>query len=523
MDVGSAHLTALVRVSAQVSRERSRRAKITLIANQLGVLGSDAAGLAVSYLSGEIPQGRIGIGPAQIDALRFTGTVSAPALTLFEVDRVLDAVQALKGSGSQGRRRDLLQGLFERASPDERGFLARLLLGELRQGAVQGLVMEAVAQAAGVATGLVRRALMLTGDPSRVTRTALEQGAAGLTAVRLELFRPILPMLAQPADDLDDALARLDAPDLEYKLDGARVQVHKRGEEVRVYSRQGHDVTAAVPEIPELIAPLPLTDLVLDGEVLALRPDGRPYPFQTSMRRFGRRLDVASLRAELPLNAFFFDCIQCDGHLLIDAPASERIQALAQAIPDHAVITRLRPRDAAEARAFLEQALALGHEGIMAKDPAAPYDAGARGRQWLKVKPTQTLDLVVLAAEWGSGRRSRWLSNLHLGARDPAGGFVMLGKTFKGMTDAMLLWQTERLSALALAQDGPVVQVRPELVVEILFNEIQESAQYPGGLALRFARVKRYRSDKTADQADDIGAVRTLFRRQIAYASGDQG
>ncbi len=521
MDAAAKPLASLVRVSAEVGRRSSRRAKIELIANLLRVVRSDEAGLVVSYLSGAIPQGRIGIGPAQIDPLRDLQTVSGAALNLLDVDRTLDAVCAVQGSGSQGRRRDLLQALFERASADERSFLARLLLCELRQGAVQGLVMEAVALAGGVAPSLVRRALMLTGDPSRVTRTAFELGTDGLTAIGLELFRPILPMLAQPADDLDDALARLGAPDLEYKLDGARVQVHKRGEEVRVFSRKGHDVTAAVPEIPELIAPLPLADLVLDGEVLALRPDGRPYPFQTSMRRFGRRLDVASLRAELPLNAFFFDCIQCDGDLLIDAPASERFQALAQAVPDCALIARVRPSDAAEARAFLERALASGHEGIMAKDPASLYEAGARGQQWLKVKPTQTLDLVVLAAEWGSGRRSRWLSNLHLGARDPAGGFVMLGKTFKGMTDAMLLWQTERLSALAVAQDGPVVQVRPELVVEILFNELQESAQYPGGLALRFARVKRYRPDKTADQADDIGAVRALFRRQIAYASGD--
>jgi DNA ligase 1 len=519
MESTSPALEALVKVSAEVAAQSGRGAKIRLIADLLGRLGHGQRAVAASYLAGEIPQGRVGVGPAQIDALRRLAPSSTAGLTLDEVDRVLDRLLAVKGAGSRGERRALLESLFGRATREEQSFLARLMLGELRQGAVQGLVMEAVAQAAGLPRDLVRRALMLCGDPARVTHAAFETGAAGLQAIGLELFHPVLPMLAQPADDLDDALARIADPYLELKLDGARVQVHKRGDEVRVFSRQGHDVTAAVPEIPELIAPLRANDLVLDGEVLALRSDGRPHPFQTSMRRFGRRLDVESLRAELPLSAFFFDCMQCDGELLIAAPARERFAALAAVVPDHARIPRLRPADAMEARAFLEQALASGHEGIMAKDPAAPYEAGARGRQWLKVKATHTLDLVVLAAEWGNGRRSRWLSNLHLGARDLDGGFVMLGKTFKGLTDAMLIWQTERLSALSVAQDGQVLHVRPELVVEIAFNEIQESPQYPGGLALRFARVKRHRPDKTVDQADDIAAVEALFRRQIAYSS----
>jgi DNA ligase-1 len=520
MDVAATPLARLVRLSADVSGRSSRRAKVDLIADLLRGLGASEAALAASYLSGEIPQGRVGVGPAQIDGLRDLSCVASARLTIGDLDRVLDQIRAATGSGSHGRRRALLQSLFEQSTRDEQSFVARLLLGELRQGAVQGLVMEAVAQAAGVSPNLVRRALMLSGDPSRVTRTAFESGVGGLGAIGLELFRPILPMLAQPAEDLDDALARLDAPDLELKLDGARIQVHKRGDEVRVYSRQGHDVTAAVPEISELIGPLPAADLVLDGEVLALRADGRPHPFQTSMRRFGRRLDVASLRAALPLQPFFFDCIQRDGSLLIDSPARERFSALADVLPRDALIPRVRAVDADEARAFLDRALAAGHEGIMAKDPDAPYEAGARGRQWIKVKPTQTLDLVVLAAEWGSGRRSRWLSNLHLGARDPARGFVMLGKTFKGLTDAMLVWQTERLSTLAVAQEGRIMHVRPELVVEIAFNELQESSQYPGGLALRFARVKRHRPDKSADQADDMACVRALFHRQIAYSQG---
>jgi DNA ligase-1 len=364
---------------------------------------------------------------------------------------------------------------------------------------------------------------MLSGDLAQVTRTALAEGAAGLGRIGLALFRPILPMLAQPAEGLEDALARIPAPYLEYKLDGARIQVHKQGSEVRVYSRQGNEVTAAVPEIAELVAPLPDPDLVLDGEVLALRPDGRPCPFQDTMRRFGRRLDVDAMRRELPLQPVFFDCLQRAGTLLIDSPARERFRALADAVPPAALIPRLIPASPAEAQAFLERAFALGHEGLMAKSPDAPYEAGGRGAHWLKIKQAHYLDLVVLAAEWGSGRRRPWLSNLQLGARDGAGGFVMLGKTFKGLTDAMLAWQTERLLALEIARDGPVVHVRPELVVEIAFNELQESPRYPGGLALRFARVCRHRPDKTADQADDMAAVRALFARQVAYGGGGAG
>lgn len=519
MNEAATTLETLVRLSGDVAGQSSRNAKVSLIVALLRRLEPGQSALAASYLAGEIPQGRIGIGPAQIDALRSAKPAATPRLTLGEVDRTLEELSGISGAGSQVRRRSLLESVFERASFAERSFLARLLLGELRQGALRGLVMEAVAQSAGLPPALVRRALMLCGDPAHVARTAFTAGADGLRAIRLELFRPVLPMLAQPARDLEDALARLEQPFLELKLDGVRVQVHKLGEEVRVYSRQGYEVTAAVPEIPQLIRSIPVADLVLDGEVLALRPDGRPHPFQTSMRRFGRRIDVASLCAELPLHGFMFDCIQCDGAVLIDVPARERFRILSEVLPGHALVPRVRTADVDQARAFFARALAMGHEGLMAKDPDAPYEAGARGRAWLKIKPTQTLDLVVLAAEWGSGRRRGRLSNLHLGARDPAGGFVMLGKTFKGLTDAMLDWQTARLTELALAQEGQVVQVRPELVVEIAFNELQESSHYPGGLALRFARVKRYRPDKPPEQADGIEQVRALFRRQVAYSS----
>jgi DNA ligase-1 len=317
-------------------------------------------------------------------------------------------------------------------------------------------------------------------------------------------------MLAQSAEDVDDALARLGRAQLELKLDGARVQIHKLADEVRVYTRTLNDVTAAVPEIVELVRALPSRALILDGEAIALRPDGSPLPFQVTMRRFGRRLDVDTLRAKLPLAVQSFDCLHLDGEDLIDRPAGERAAALSATLPMHAVVARLLTEDPCEARAFLEAARARGHEGLMAKAPDAPYEAGRRGGTWLKVKPVHTLDLVVLAVEWGSGRRRGWLSNLHLGARDPAGGFVMLGKTFKGMTDEMLAWQTEKLLELEIARDAHVVHVRPELVVEVAFNDVQRSPHYPGGVALRFARVKHYRPDKSPSEADTIATVRAL-------------
>jgi ATP-dependent DNA ligase I len=514
-------LVQLERLSAELASERGRRAKVGRMAGLFRGQAPDEAALAACLLAGELPGGRVGVGPAQVTQAMRVPPAPEASLTLADLDRALTTIDAIHGPGAQTRRQQSLSGLFARATEDEQDLLARLLLGELRQGATSGLVLEAVAQAAEVRADLVRRALMLSGDLRRITALALREGAVGLAGVGLTLFRPIQPMLAEPAEGLDQALERLPNPFLEYKLDGARIQVHKQGEAVRVYSRQGNEVTPAVPEIVELLSPLPGSDLVLDGEVLALRPDGRPQPFQTTMRRFGRRLEVERLRREVPLTPFFFDCLQHGGSLLIDDPARERFAALTEALPAHWLIPRVRPSHGEEARAFLAKALGEGHEGLMAKAPESPYQAGGRGAHWLKIKAIQTLDLVVLAAEWGSGRRSAWLSNLHLGARDGAGGFVMLGKTFKGLTDALLAWQTERLLALALDPGGArreaVVRVRPELVVEIAFNELQESPRYPGGLALRFARVKRYRPDKTAAAADDIATVQACFRRQVAY------
>jgi len=357
---------------------------------------------------------------------------------------------------------------------------------------------------------------MLAGSVPVVAQAALTEGTAGLQRFSLQLFQPLLPMLAQPAQDVDDALSKLGVAAFEWKLDGARVQVHKSGDEVRVYSRGLNDVTAAVPEIVEAVRPLPVRAVVLDGETIALRSQGRPQPFQVTMRRFGRKLDVDVMRHELPLQVFFFDALRRDDEDLIDRPAAERVEALVETLPSGLRIPRLTTADSAAAQAFLAEALARGHEGIMAKSLDAPYEAGSRGNSWLKIKQAHTLDLAVLAAEWGHGRRRGWLSNLHLGARDPASNaFVMLGKTFKGLTDEMLAWQTKTLLELEVSRDAWTVYVRPELVVEIAVSEIQESAQYPGGLALRFARVKRYRPDKRPEDADTIDMVRQLYAAQV--------
>ena len=374
---------------------------------------------------------------------------------------------------------------------------------------------EAIAEAAEVPSRAVRRAAMLAGDLGAIAEAAFDEGEAGLSRFDVELFRPLQPMLAQTCDTASEALVQLGASDtggsvLDYKLDGARIQVHKRGGDVQVFTRSLKDVTVAVPEVVEQVRAFHADELILDGEVLALDSDGKPHPFQTTMRRFGRKLDVAKLRAELPLAPFYFDCLFAEGQSLIDATTVERADAMDRLLAADAIIPRLVTSDADEAEAFLDGALQAGHEGIMAKLPSATYAAGSRGAEWLKIKPAHTLDLVVLAAEWGHGRRQGWLSNLHLGARNPDGSFTMLGKTFKGMTDAILKWQTEELQKRALGQDGHVVHVRPELVAEIAVSDIQASPRYPGGLALRLARLKRYRPDKRAEDADTIETVRRL-------------
>jgi ATP-dependent DNA ligase I len=494
-------LAELTATSEAVGETRARTAKIERLSETLRRLGPAEVAVGVAYLSGELRQRQIGVGYRSLREL--PPAAETATLEVTEVDGACERIGALGGPGSQAARREALAALFGRATATEQRFLTRLLTGELRQGAQEGVMIEAVARAASVPRDAVRRALMLRGNLGAVAEIALAQGAVGLSAVGLEVGRPIQPMLAAPGDDIEAAIARVGGAAVEYKLDGARLQVHRRGDEVRAFTRSLDDITARVPEVVEATLALPARELVLDGEAIALRPDGRPYPFQVTASRFGTRTGEASL----PLTLLFFDLLHLDGDDLIDRPGSERAAALDEVVPTASRVPRAVVSDARGAQAFLDAALAAGHEGLLVKALDAPYAAGRRGAGWLKVKPRHTLDLVVLAAEWGHGRRRGWLSNLHLGARDQAGGFVMLGKTFKGLTDAMLTWQTERLLALEVARDDWTVHVRPELVVEIAFDGVQASTRYPGGVALRFARVLRHRPDKQAEQADSIDAV----------------
>ncbi|HYM81993.1 MAG TPA: ATP-dependent DNA ligase [Candidatus Limnocylindria bacterium] len=507
-------LAQLEATSREIQATPARSRKAGLLAALLRQLEPQEIDVAVAYLSGHLRQGRIGLGPAAVRAAADEAAAQEPTLGLLDVDRAFERLAGLSGAGSSGERVRQLAELLRRTTPPEASFLIRLILGELRQGALAGVMEEAVAAATGISASEIRRAAMVTGDLEAVARAALIEGRPGLAAFRLELFRPLQPMLAQPADSMEDALQRLGEAALEYKLDGARIQVHRSGSEVRVFSRRLNDVTPAVPELVETVRAFPARELILDGEVIALRPDGAPHPFQVTMRRFGRRLDVARMQRELPLTPCFFDLLRLDGEDRFDAPLRERSTAL-RAVAGDVTVTGLVTSDLAAAAAFYEQALDRGHEGVMAKALDAPYEAGSRGFNWLKVKAAHTLDLVVLAVEWGNGRRQGWLSNIHLGALDPAtGSFVMLGKTFKGMTDEMLAWQTKRFQELEVSTDGYTVHVRPEQVVEVAFNDVQHSPHYPAGMALRFARVKRYRDDKAADHADTVETVRAILDRR---------
>lgn len=503
-------LSVPVATSRAVTQTSRRLAKVAAIAEVLRQASPEEVPLVVTWLSGQMRQTRPGVGYA---AIRSATAVPAEASTLSisEVDAILDAIAGSQGRGSESRRHELLRDLFRRATEPEQQFLIGLITGELRQGALEGLMIEAVAKAYDLPPERVRRAAMLAGDIARVAQSIAERGSAALDEYSIRLFRPVQPMLAQTAETVSDALRDLGETALEWKLDGARVQVHRSGEEVRVYTRNLNDVTPAVPEIVEHVRALPDRELILDGEVISLLPDGRPQPFQITMRRFGRRLDVERLRGDIPLQPFWFDLLYADGGPVIDAPQRERFSAMQAIVPSSAVTPNLITADTEAAMHFVDDAVERGHEGVMAKAPDAPYAAGARGQSWLKVKQARTLDLVILAAEWGSGRRQGFLSNLHLGARDTANGaFVMLGKTFKGLTDEMLAWQTQELLKLEVARDHYTVYVEPKIVVEIAFNEIQASSRYPGGLALRFARVKRYRTDKPAAAADTIETVQSI-------------
>jgi DNA ligase-1 len=509
-------LAEVVRASAAVAATSSRLAKIRVIADCLRALEPQEVEIALPYLSGDIRQGRLTLGYSTLRSA-MGNPAAAPGLTLAEVDAAFDRLKNVKGKGAAGTRQRQLKSLFERATSEEQDFLLRLIVGELRQGALEGVMLEAVAAAAAVPAAELRRAATFAGGIAPVARAVLAGGVEALAPFSIRLMQPVLPMLAQSADDLAAALAQLGEALLEWKLDGARIQVHKSGDEVRVFTRNLNDVTPRVPEIISGVREAKADSLILDGEAIALRADGRPHPFQITMRRFGRKLDVEALRGELPLSVFFFDCLYRDSEALVDRGAGERRKILEESLPAALLTPSVTTADLAKAEAFQADALGRGHEGLMAKALGAPYESGRRGAGWLKIKSAHTLDLVVLAAEWGSGRRKGWLSNLHLGARDPrSGGFVMLGKTFKGLTDDTLEWQTRELLAREARRDEWTVYVRPELVVEIAFNDVQESSQYPGGMALRFARVKGYRPDKKPEEADTIDSVRAIYEKSLS-------
>jgi ATP-dependent DNA ligase I len=502
-------LDELARTSAAVAASPARLAKVERLAACLRRLDPGEVHPAVAFLSGELRQRQIGVGWA---ALRDApGPAAAPTLTVGEVDAAFERIGRQAGPGSQAERRRLLAELLARATAAEQRFLVGLLSGELRQGALEGVMAEAIARAAEVPAAEVRRALMLRGALGPVAEAALAAGVPALRQFHLEVGRPLQPMLASTAPNIEAAMERLGEAAVEWKLDGARVQVHRAGPEVAVFTRTLDDITARVPEVVAAALALPVAAAVLDGELIALRPGGRPHPFQVTASRVGSRLEVERVAAALPLTAFLFDLLHLDGEDLIDRPGAERHAALAGVAPEPLRMPRQVTADPVAAAALLADTLARGHEGVLVKSLTAPYEAGRRGAGWLKVKPVHTLDLVVLAAEWGHGRRRGWLSNLHLGARDPDGGFVMLGKTFKGLTDQLLTWQTARLLELAAGPtDQWVVPVRPELVVEVAFDGVQASPRYPGGVALRFARVVRYRDDKRPEDADTIATVRAI-------------
>jgi DNA ligase-1 len=534
-------LSDVVEVSAGVTATSARNAKIAQIAALLARAEPGQVAVAVAVLSGELLQGQIGVGYATIgdlfraaDAAGAEDGGNAGPLTLTEVNEAFAAIGAVTGPGSLALRRQQLAALFARATDREREFLVRLLAGDLRQGALEGVMTEAVAKAAGVPAEEVRRAHQLGGSLPEVAEAALggaghdgttsvERALAALRGFTLRVGRPARPMLAASAPDVAAALAKISPAAAEWKIDGIRIQVHRAGDEVAVFTRTLDDITARVPEIVDAALSLPVTAAVLDGEAVALAPDGRPRPFQVTAARIASQADVGRMRGQTPLTPFLFDLLHLNGSDLIDEPAGERHRLLSEIAPATLLTPRIITADLAEAEAFFADAVAQGHEGVVLKSLDAPYRAGRRGGEWIKVKPRHTLDLVILAAEWGHGRRRGVLSNLHLGARDPeTGGLVMLGKTFKGLTDEMLAWQTARLLDLAdppvqIAADADrrqafgVVRVRPELVVEVAFDGVQASRRYPGGLALRFARVLRFRPDKKAADADTIDAVRALW------------
>jgi len=505
-------LADVVATSTEVASTRSRKAKTAAFAElfaRVAGSGSDEIETVTSYLAGSLRQRRTGLGWRSMQSL--PEPAAEPELSVLDVHEAFERIAALSGSGSQAARAAATAELFGRATAEEQPWLRGIVTGEVRQGALDSLVQEGLAAAGGVPLSAVRRAAMMAGSTVAVSTAALTGGEEALAEFVLEVGRPVLPMLASSATSVAAAMEKAGGGEvaIDTKLDGIRIQVHRRGDDVIVATRSLEDITTRLPEVVEVARALPATEFVLDGEVLALDDQGRPRPFQETASR-------TAMTEGVHLTPYFFDLLHLDGQDLVDAAGSERLAALERLVPAEHLVPRLVTDQTEEAEAFVSKVLDLGHEGVVVKKLAAPYDAGRRGSAWVKVKPVHTLDLVVLAVEWGSGRRRGWLSNIHLGARD-GDSFVMLGKTFKGMTDEMLAWQTERFTELALepgaVHDHHVVEVRPEQVVEIAFDGLQRSTRYPGGMALRFARVVRYRDDKTADQADTIETVQEIFGR----------
>jgi len=507
-------LVDLVTATEAVAATRSRREKIAALAAALGLLTPAEALPAIGLLVGKPRQGRLGVGWRTLQTVQ-APPAAEPELTIAAVDAAFDALAAAAGPGSAAERVTVLGGLLSRATAREQEFLGRVILGDVRTGALEGVVTDAVAQASGLPLDVVRRAAMLTGDLGETARLALS--GSDLTAVGLHVGRPVLPMLAGTAATAAEAVAATGTASVEYKLDGARIQVHRRGDKVSVFTRSLADITHRLPEVVDAVRGLDARDVILDGETLALAEDDAPRPFQETMARFGAAFRQGDGAEEAALRPWFFDILHLDGRDLLDEPLAVRRAELERVAGAYRIPGEVTA-DPQVAERVAQAALDAGHEGVVVKAIDAPYAAGRRGASWLKVKPVHTFDLVVLAAEWGYGRRTGLLSNLHLGALDPAGefgdpgGFVMVGKTFKGLTDALLRWQTERFPQLAVRETPGTVWIAPEIVVEIAIDGVQRSTRYPGGVALRFARVKRYRDDKRPQEADTIQTLRALLR-----------
>ncbi|MDT0486603.1 MULTISPECIES: ATP-dependent DNA ligase [Streptomyces] len=498
-------LARLAHVSQEVAATSARSLKIALLAELFRDAEADDVPIVIPYLAGRLPQGRLGIGWKVLS--RPVAPAAEPTLTVREVDALLSELGKVAGAGSQAERGRLVGELMGAATEDEQRFLFGLISGEVRQGALDAVATEGLAQATGAPPADVRRAVMLAGSLQTVAEALLTDGPPALDRFRLTVGRPVLPMLAHSASSVAEAVEKLGTCAVEEKLDGIRVQIHRDGDAVRLYTRTLDDITDRLPELTAAALELRGERFILDGEVIAFDEDGRPRSFQETAGRVGSRVDVTTAAEAVPVSPVFFDALSVDDRDLLDLPFAERHAELARLVPEPMRVRRTLvsgPQDLGAAEEFLAETLKRGHEGVVVKSLDAPYSAGRRGASWLKVKPVHTLDLVVLAAEWGHGRRTGKLSNLHLGARTADGGFAMLGKTFKGMTDAMLTWQTERLQELAVESTGHVVTVRPELVVEIAYDGLQRSTRYPAGVTLRFARVVRYREDKRPEEADTV-------------------